>query len=154
MNYKLLNLLIFVTTWGLTTPAQAAVYSLSLEQQSQETHLVCHKQAEHWLCDDKSIQGSAKDEGAVQQETTAASQPPASATQQALSPNQQRSISNIFILLSYLLPCGLGLGFFLHYRYSLYRDVVLQKQIETLERLWQYGSDNDATSDTGQGTGS
>ena len=161
MNYKLLNLLIFIITWGLTSPAQAAASGQSLEQQTpQETqHLVCHKQVQHWLCDVDQSRGSqelAGNAGAVQQDrvTADSKSAPANAIQPVISSAQQRSIANIFIWLSYLLPCGLGLGFFLHYRYRIYRDVILQKQIETLEQLWQYGSDNDATSDAGQGTGS
>ena len=154
MNYKLFNLLIFVTAWGLTTPTPA-VYGRGLEPQ-QEIHLVCHKQAQQWLCDDdRSNQESAEDEGAVRQaQATANGKAPAGAAKQGLNPAQQRSISNTLIWLSYLVPCGLGLGLFMYHRYSVYRDVVLQKQIETLERLWQHGLDNDATSDTGRGTGS
>jgi hypothetical protein len=116
---------------------------------------VCVKETQHWLCNsDKSQEGNRKlaenDAGAVQQaEATAAKNSAASAKPQLLSSAQQRSIATFFIWCSYLLPCGLGLGFYMHHRYRIYRTAVLQKQIETLERLWQYSPDKDATTDSG-----
>ena len=70
---------------------------------------------------------------------------------QLLSPTEQDSIANTFIWLSYLVPFSLGLGLFLSDRYCAYRAAVLHEQIERLERMWQYGSDNDATTDSEQG---
>jgi len=166
MKFKLFNLLtVFLATSGLLAPAKAATVGSRLEQQMnlEKTHLVCVKQAQHLLCD---VEGSGErkarrvspldyrqeslNQGAVK--SAKATQIPKSSTVNVpLSPAAQGTISAILLGFIYLfLPFGLSLGLFLYEKYYVYRDAVLKEQIELLERLWQHGSDNDATTDKGR----
>jgi hypothetical protein len=160
MKFKLFNLLtVCLATSGLLAPAQAALAD-SVERQmnvEEAQHLVCVKEAQHWLCEvEKSGERdseSAPNQGAVKEAKATESLKSSALTvvPPLLTPAQQGTIANILLWFSYLLPCGLGLGIFLYDKYCVYRAAVLSEQIETLERLWQYESDNDATTDTERG---
>ena len=56
---------------------------------------------------------------------------------QLLNPAQQGSIANILLGVGYLLPCGICLGIFVYDKYCAYRVTVLNKQIESLEKVWE-----------------
>lgn len=56
---------------------------------------------------------------------------------QVLTPAQQGSIANILLGVGYLLPCGICLGIFVYDKYCAYRVTVLNKQIESLEKVWE-----------------
>lgn len=160
MKFKLFNLLtVCLATSGLLAPAQAA-FGQSVERQmnlEEAQHLVCVKQAQHLVCDVETSKEpnseSAPNQGAVKSAKVTESLKSSTVTvvPQLLTPAQQGSISNILIWFSYVLPCGLVLGILLSDKYCAHRSAVLNEQIEFLERLWQYGSDNDATRDTGRG---
>lgn len=150
MKFKLFNLLtVCLATSGLLAPAQAA-FGYSEEPQ----HLVCVKEAQHLLCEVETSRerdrSSAPNQGAGKEAKATESLKSSNVTvvPPLLTPAQLGSIANILIWFSYLVPCGLVLGIFLYDKYCVYRAAVLNEQIETLERLWQYGSDNDATTDT------
>jgi hypothetical protein len=54
-----------------------------------------------------------------------------------LSSAQLELISNVLLgFLYFVLPIGIGLGIFLHDKYSSYRSAILDQQIMILERLW------------------
>ncbi len=158
MKFKIFNLLtVFLATSGLLAPAKAAVVGSSVEQQMnvEKTHLVCVKQGQHLLCDVEGSGERDRQESPNQEvvKSAKATQSLKSSTVNVvpLSPAAQGTISNILLGFIYLfLPVGLGLGIFLYDKYCVYRDAVLHEQIEILEKLWQYGSDNDATTDTGR----
>lgn len=162
MKLKPFNLItVFLATSGLLVPAQVA-FGRSLAQTNLEEaqHLVCIKQGQHFLCDvEKSGQHdrvsdsvpAARERQAADKEVkpTQSGESTDTVVPQLLSSTQQETIANILIGFIYLvLPCGLGLGIFLYNKYRVHRAAIIQEQIELLEKLWQYGSDNDATSDT------
>jgi hypothetical protein len=134
-----------VATFGLFAPTQAAFgYSGAQQTNLAETqHLDCvKKDAQHLLCkvepqNQKAVQVTQSDKSAQ--------------LLPHLSSAQSSRLANFFIWLSFLIPSGVCLGFFLHHEYSAYRTTVLNRQIELLERLWQYDSDNDARTDNGRG---
>ena len=163
IKFRLFNLLtVCLATSGLLAPGQAA-FGHSVKRQinlEEAQHLVCVKEGEHLLCDiDTSSQrnslGESHAANAPSYANTSQEWTPsqevvggAKATEslksstvavvpQLLTPAQQGSIANILLGFGYLLPCGTCLGIFLYDKYCGYRVAVLNKQIESLERLWK-----------------
>ena len=159
MKFKFFNLLtVCLATSGLLAPAQSAFGDIVEPQMNTEPqHFVCVKQAQHFVCDlensGKRDRSLASNQGSVNEAKATESLNSSNVVTvvPSLTPTQQESVANIFIWLTYLLPLGLGLGLFLYDKYWAYRSAVLHKQIDLLERLWQYSSDNDATPDTERG---
>jgi len=158
MKFQLFNLLTFcLATSGFLAPAQAAsVQSGSLPINIGEAErLVCVKEAAHLVCNvEKSGQHqSGSNQAAAKSEQTTQSLKSSNAivVPQLLNPQEQKSTANILLWLSYLLPCGLVLGIFLADSCCAYRSNMIKQQIELLEKLWQSGSDNDATTDSERG---
>ena len=146
----------FFATSGLIAPAQV-VFAGSLAEQTETAtaqHLVCVKEEQHFLCDidnsEKRNSQAEQNRGTAKATKATGSNPSnEAAVTQIVTPAQQERIANFFLIFIYfILPGGLGLGMFLHNRYCVHRAAAIQKQIELLERLWQHGSDNDATKDT------
>ncbi|MBV9384837.1 MAG: hypothetical protein JOZ78_00245 [Chroococcidiopsidaceae cyanobacterium CP_BM_ER_R8_30] len=147
MKPRLFNLItVFLATSGFFASTQVA-FGQTLHQQVKQgevEHFTCVKQAHQLTC----------------QEETSGEQSHATPKQgaitvlQPLSLQEQKLVAKVLIWLSYLLPSSLLLWIFLSNGYSAYRSAVLKRQIEQLEKLWQSGSDNDATTDSGQGTSS
>ena len=160
MKFKLFNLFtVCLATSGLLAPAQS-VFAHSVEPQintEAPQHFVCVKQLQHLVCDLENSKGRDRSSPSNQEAVNKAKATESLKVSNTfniippLTPTQQESVANIFLWLTYLLPLGFGLGLFLYDKYSAYRSAVLHKQIELLERLWQYGSDNDATTDTERG---
>ena len=157
MRLKLFNLTtVFLATSGLLAPVQVA-FGRSLPEHTETDalqHLVCVKEKQHLLCD---IDNSEKRNSQAEQNQGTANETKATgsnastdaALTQIVTPTEQESIANLLLIFIYLvLPSGLGLGIFLHNRYCVHRAAAIQKQIALLEKLWQHGSDNDATTDT------
>ena len=161
MKNKLFNLItVFLATSGWLVPAQAVTIGHTLERHTdvEETHLVCVKQAQHFLCDFESGREAQKAHPLYHQGTTDKGDVKATkATQNhnsshttvvppLLSPAQQKSVSDLLLgLIYFVLPGGLVLGIFLYDKYCVYRTALIKQQIENLERLWQSDLDNDAT---------
>ncbi|MBV8884192.1 MAG: hypothetical protein JO235_09375 [Chroococcidiopsidaceae cyanobacterium CP_BM_RX_35] len=134
---------VFLATSGLLTSTQAA-FGITQPQQMKRgevEHLTCVKQAHQLTCQEE-ISG---------EQSRATSKQAGLAAPQSLSPQAQKLAAKVLIWLSYLLPSSLLLWIFLSNGYSAYRSAVLKQQIERLEKLWQSSSDNDATTDSGQG---
>ncbi|MDJ0734051.1 MAG: hypothetical protein QNJ47_08225 [Nostocaceae cyanobacterium] len=53
----------------------------------------------------------------------------------------QYRITTILLWLLLLTPISLGMGIFGYEKYLIHREKVLEKQIETLERIWQLNID-------------
>ncbi|GAC1492885.1 MAG: hypothetical protein NVS2B14_05780 [Chamaesiphon sp.] len=124
---KFFNLItVCLATSGLLAPAQVA-FGYSTERQinlEQAQHLACVKEGQHLLC-------NVEPQGAVVSPSSIDIVLPLP------NPAQQKSIANILLWFSYILPCGICLGIFLYDRYCATRTAALQQQIEVLEKLWQ-----------------
>lgn len=134
LRLRTLQLLAFclTTAGGLTIaplPGQAAESQMEAEA---ALHLVCTKEAEHFICNPAANQPAPNvEENAVKARVTATLVP------QFFTPTAQAAIADVLLGVTYLLPVGLGLGIFLYDRYAHYRASLLQQQINSLEQIWQ-----------------
>lgn len=132
-------LVICLTTPGLLAATQTVTVAGDTNSQMEAEaalHLVCVKEAQHFVCQpQKPIQpGDALEQS---QRNTGIIKVTATVVPQLLSPAQQELISDVLLGLTYLLPIGAGLGIFMYSKYASYRSTFLKRQVETLERIWQ-----------------
>lgn len=102
-------------------------------------HLTCVKDAQGLMCKteerDSELAGNPEDVKDGASESLKAST--IKTVPQILSSAQLEFISNVLLgFLYFVLPTGIGLGIFLHDKYSSYRNAILDQQITILERLW------------------
>ena len=148
MKFKLFNVLaVCLATLGGLAASQAA-YGYSVKGQinlEQLQHLVCVKEGQHLLCDmDKSGERDSESahQGAVKEVKAAQSLKSSTVNivPQLLSPVQQKSMANIVLWISYLVPCSTCLGIFLYDKHSAYRSTLINEQIKMLESIWEQNS--------------
>lgn len=167
IKFTLFNLLtVCLATSGWLVSGSAA-WGHSVERQinvEEAKHLICVKEGKHLLCDFETISqlnslehshaantpsyantsqeplpnqkvgGEAK---ANERLTSSTSSSTVTVVPQILTSAQQESIANMLLGFGYLLPCGICLGIFLYDKYCAYRVTVLNKQIESLEKVWE-----------------
>lgn len=102
-------------------------------------HLSCVKQGERLLCE---VEKTSDRASAPNQAPENLKSSTVTINLQMLTPQEQESLANILLWLTYLIPSGACVGILLYDKYCLHRATALNQKIEVLEKLWKQTTQN------------
>ena len=125
---------------GLLASASASAASVEpLLDAEQVQHLSCVKQGERLLCE---VEKTSDRASAPNQTPESLKSSTVTINLQMLTPQEQESLANILLWLTYLIPSGACVGILLYDKYCLHRATALNQKIEVLEKLWKQTTQN------------
>ncbi|MBD2003969.1 hypothetical protein [Funiculus sociatus] len=140
MKFKLNFLAACLAAWGLLACASASAASVEpVLDAEQVQHLSCVKQGERLLCE---VEKTSDRASAPNQAPESLKSSTVTINLQMLTPQEQESLANILLWLTYLIPSGACVGILLYDKYCLHRTTALNQKIEVLEKLWKQTTQN------------
>lgn len=140
MKFKFNFLAACLAASGLLACASASAASVEpLLDAEQVQHLSCVKQGERLLCE---VEKTSDRASAPNQAAESLKSSTVTINLQMLTPQEQESLANILLWLTYLILGGACVGVVLYDKYCLDRATALTQKIEVLEKLWKQTSQN------------
>ncbi|MBD1836548.1 hypothetical protein H6F61_28675 [Cyanobacteria bacterium FACHB-472] len=121
-----------------TTGAFAASVEPVLDAE-QVQHLSCVKQGDRLLCE---VERTSDRASAPNQAAESLKSSTVTINLQMLTPQEQESLANILLWLTYIILGGACVGVVLYDKYCLHRATALTQKIQVLEKLWKQTSQN------------